>query len=36
MTKLALLPYLEKVKAVRCFWEMKCELEVSMQLMNSS
>lgn len=35
MTKLALFPYLEKVKTMRCFWEMKFEPEVSTQLINS-
>lgn len=34
MTKLALFPYLEKVKTMRCFWEMKLEPEVSTQFMN--
>lgn len=35
MTKLALFPYLEKVKTMRCFWEMKFEPQVSMQFTNS-
>lgn len=34
MTKLALFPYLEKVKTMRCYWEMKFDPEVSMLLMN--
>lgn len=31
-TRLALTCNLEKVKAMRCFWEMKFEPEVSMQI----